>query len=232
MTIETPEFCGLDVYLTFKANIPRDKLEIAHDILWRDLGEPTANILLMYWRGFLSYQISKSLVPGKSDKSAPLTPEIINTAVQEYKTNPDMLSTWVHRERGIQIWIGEQLSGPSEVVMETAMETDDTLCVTHLVAMLAYAQNFPNQLEVNPLLPLVWWWAKADSIKPRSRKTKTGHGMAINGFINRLVNFLYPRKSNNDNMFFTLPPIQAQGLEGVESRAPTRCEVKLSEGLP
>lgn len=62
-----------------------------------------------------------------------------------------MLSTWVHKKRGIQIWIGEQLSGPSEVVMEM-----DTLCVTHLVAMLAYAQNFPNLLEVNLLLPLVW----------------------------------------------------------------------------
>lgn len=56
--------------------------------------------------------------------------------------------------------------------------------------------------------------------------------MAINEFINRLMDFLYPRNPNNDNMFFTLPPIQAQGLEGAESRAPTRCEVKLSEGLP
>lgn len=30
----------------------------------------------------------------------------------------------------------------------------------HLLATLIYVQNFPEAMEVNPLIPLLWWWTE------------------------------------------------------------------------
>lgn len=228
MGIETPDSANLDLYLTFTTKTDADKLEVAHTKLWNDLDKPTTNIFLLYWRGLLACQTAKSFEhmwsqSSKASKNTFELTEILN-AVKDFKDKD--LKGWKDKGARLNIFVGEPLSEPNEITLGAVMERR-TLQAKHLVAMLIYIENFPKPSEVNPLLPLVWWWAKGWTketdnmfftlptvkIKDRTKKP-TQNTRHLEGASPTTPNTLVIAK----------PPAVAN--------ASAYCEITLSKGLP
>lgn len=237
MTIKAPKSSNLDIHLTFMAKIPdknlngtdealRLGLENAHDTLWKDLDNPSADQLLLCWYGLRAYQATRTLhhmwCENTKASREKYTSEQITSYVGHYKDRD--LQTFVGGNEKIQIFITDAPTNSGEV-SNGAYMLNSILSLKHLVAMLIYTENFPEPLEVNPLVPLLWWWSK--------------------GYLSR-----------EDNLFFALPPSEIQksskkpstvvltptipgassqqntGLGAEPIPAPTCCVIPLSQGIP
>lgn len=195
MDIETPKLCGLALRLVFKSNkINHSKLEAAHETLWDDLDRPCAEHFLRYWRCVLSYQRSKNIRSIMHDNAEVLSAQDIQDAVIKYQGGG--INDWEKKDVGLRSLADEQLCDENEIAAQALMETK-IIPAKYLVAILIYCQNFPEQQAVNPVVPLVWWWAYPTSSRCGS-STNTE-------LLHRVQERIWPRDPRKDNLYFTLP---------------------------
>jgi hypothetical protein len=163
MDIPTPENCNLDIKLKFTTNKNADIVLATKDLfqtLFQKSGhgpDPT-DMCLQYWQALEFYQTtterdhiwSKHIPQGD-----------IPLKVDEYRNKVQEIYDWSQARRTLRIFMRDPPTASNEVTAGS-LRLEKAIKAGQLVALLIYDSNFPNDCDVNPVIPLLLRWTEGE----------------------------------------------------------------------
>ncbi|KAF8544988.1 hypothetical protein BDD12DRAFT_800776 [Trichophaea hybrida] len=163
MDIPPPEKSNLSLKLTFTTNENTNIVKATQDLFQALFQHPkrgpeSTDMFLQYWRALQFYQHT-----GDSDQkwSGDIQGESFNIldTVKSYRDKVLEIDKWCDRKRTLRVFVRDAPIASNEVTVG-AMLLENAIEAGQLVALLIYVQNFPDECEVNPLIPLLLRWTE------------------------------------------------------------------------